>query len=61
MHEAGGRIAMQILRFGRYAHRPDIVAPRALQASISAYVPHALTDDGVESAVKQGTELAAAI
>ena len=29
VHEAGGRIAMQILHFGRYAYHPDLVAPCA--------------------------------
>lgn len=31
VHAAGGRIAMQILHFGRYAHHPDLVAPSAIR------------------------------
>ncbi|WP_328897682.1 NADPH-dependent 2,4-dienoyl-CoA reductase [Streptomyces sp. NBC_00236] len=52
VHEAGGRIAMQILHFGRYAHHPGLVAPSAIQAPISGFVPHALTDDEVESTIE---------
>ncbi|MFI6647807.1 FAD-dependent oxidoreductase [Streptomyces sp. NPDC050529] len=51
VHAAGGRIAMQILHFGRYAHHPGLVAPSAIQAPISGFVPHALTDDEVESTI----------
>ncbi|MCP9946962.1 NADPH-dependent 2,4-dienoyl-CoA reductase [Streptomyces somaliensis] len=52
VHAAGGRIAMQILHFGRYAHHPRLVAPSAIQAPISPFVPHALTDDEVERTVE---------
>lgn len=51
VHAAGGRIALQILHFGRYAHHPDLVAPSALRAPISAFTPHALTDDEVEATI----------
>ncbi|MFI6730347.1 FAD-dependent oxidoreductase [Streptomyces atratus] len=52
VHEAGGRIAMQILHFGRYAHHPDLVAPSSIQAPISAFTPHALDDDEVEETIE---------
>ncbi|MBA4865260.1 NADPH-dependent 2,4-dienoyl-CoA reductase [Streptomyces sp. PSKA54] len=52
VHRAGGRIAMQILHFGRYAYHPDRVAPSALQAPISPFVPRALTDDEVEETIE---------
>ncbi|MCX4736205.1 NADPH-dependent 2,4-dienoyl-CoA reductase [Streptomyces sp. NBC_01363] len=52
VHEAGGRIALQILHFGRYAHHPDLVAPSAIQAPISAFTPHALTEDEVEETIE---------
>ncbi|MFD4948131.1 FAD-dependent oxidoreductase [Streptomyces sp. NPDC058239] len=52
VHEAGGRIAMQILHFGRYAHHPDLVAPSPIQAPISAFTPHALDDDEVEETIE---------
>ncbi|WP_399922014.1 FAD-dependent oxidoreductase [Streptomyces kanamyceticus] len=52
VHAEGGRIAMQILHFGRYAYHPDLVAPSAIQAPISPSVPRALTDDEVEQTIE---------
>ena len=51
VHREGGRIALQILHFGRYAYHPDLVAPSALQAPISPHVPRELTDAEVERTV----------
>ncbi|MFD4276903.1 NADPH-dependent 2,4-dienoyl-CoA reductase [Streptomyces cyaneofuscatus] len=53
VHAAGGRIAMQILHFGRYAHHPDLVAPSALKALISGFTPNALTDAEVEETIEE--------
>ncbi|MET8375230.1 NADPH-dependent 2,4-dienoyl-CoA reductase [Streptomyces microflavus] len=53
VHASGGRIAMQILHFGRYAHHPDLVAPSALKAPISGFTPNALTDEQVEETVEE--------
>ena len=52
VHREGSRIAMQILHFGRYAHHPDLVAPSALQAPISAFTPRALGEDEVERTIE---------
>jgi len=51
VHREGGRIAMQILHFGRYAYHPDLVAPSPLQAPISPFPPRALTDADVERTI----------
>ncbi|MBT2334996.1 NADPH-dependent 2,4-dienoyl-CoA reductase [Variovorax paradoxus] len=51
VHAEGGKIALQILHFGRYAYHPSLVAPSALQAPISAFVPHALTGDEVQQTI----------
>ncbi|MFJ8019288.1 FAD-dependent oxidoreductase [Streptomyces sp. NPDC096311] len=51
VHREGGKIAMQILHFGRYAYHQDLVAPSALQAPISLFSPHALTDAEVERTI----------
>ncbi|MFC5805237.1 FAD-dependent oxidoreductase [Streptomyces formicae] len=51
VHAEGGRIALQILHFGRYAYHPQLVAPSALQAPISPFQPHALTGTEVEQTV----------
>ncbi|MFD8465669.1 FAD-dependent oxidoreductase [Streptomyces cyaneofuscatus] len=53
VHAAGGRIAMQILHFGRYAHHPGLVAPSALKAPISGFTPNALTDAEVEETIEE--------
>ncbi|WP_030776355.1 NADPH-dependent 2,4-dienoyl-CoA reductase [Streptomyces sp. NRRL S-920] len=52
VHAEGGRIAMQILHFGRYAYHPDLVAPSAIQAPISPSVPRALSDDEVDQTIE---------
>ncbi|MFD7785836.1 FAD-dependent oxidoreductase [Streptomyces nojiriensis] len=52
VHAEGGKIAMQILHFGRYAYHEDLVAPSAIQAPISPFVPNELTDAEVERTVE---------
>ncbi|AXE24029.1 NADPH-dependent 2,4-dienoyl-CoA reductase [Streptomyces globosus] len=52
VHAEGGKIAMQILHFGRYAYHKDLVAPSALQAPISPFVPNELTGAEVEQTVE---------
>ena len=51
VHAAGGKIAMQILHFGRYAYHPQQVAPSALQAPINPFKPHALTGEEIEQTI----------
>ena len=51
VHQAGGKIAMQILHFGRYSYQPSLVAPSALQAPINPFKPHALTTEEVEETI----------
>lgn len=51
VHREGGRIAMQILHFGRYAYHRDLVAPSPLQAPISPFPPRELTDEDVERTI----------
>ncbi|WP_405977542.1 FAD-dependent oxidoreductase [Streptomyces sp. NBC_00158] len=52
VHAEGGKIAMQILHFGRYAYHKDLVAPSAIQAPISPFVPNELTDAEVEGTIE---------
>lgn len=56
VHEAGGKIAMQILHAGRYAFNPDCVAPSAIKSPISMFAPKELNEDGIE---KQIADIAA--
>ena len=59
VHAEGGKIAMQILHFGRYAYQPDLVAPSALQAPINPLKPHALTPEEVEQTIDDFVRCAA--
>ena len=52
VHEAGGKIAMQILHTGRYAYNPEAVAPSAIQAPINFVKPKALDDAGITKQIK---------
>jgi 2,4-dienoyl-CoA reductase (NADPH2) len=47
VHEAGGRICMQILHTGRYAYHPLAVAPSRLKAPISPFTPRELSERGI--------------
>jgi 2,4-dienoyl-CoA reductase (NADPH2) len=47
VHEAGGRICMQILHTGRYSYSPLSVAPSAVKAPINPFKPRALSARGV--------------
>lgn len=51
VHEAGGKIAMQILHTGRYSYQADNVAPSAIQAPINPTKPHALTSAEVNQTI----------
>jgi 2,4-dienoyl-CoA reductase (NADPH2) len=51
VHDAGGRIAMQILHAGRYAYGPDCVAPSAIKSPISPFKPRELDEDGIEKQI----------
>ncbi|MDI9245042.1 NADPH-dependent 2,4-dienoyl-CoA reductase [Marinobacter sp. CHS3-4] len=51
VHEADGRICMQILHAGRYAYHPKLVAPSAIQAPINPLKPVALDEEGIEKQI----------
>lgn len=51
VHEAGGRIAMQILHAGRYAYGKDCVAPSAIKSPISPFAPRELDAVGIEKQI----------
>ncbi|MEQ5840480.1 NADPH-dependent 2,4-dienoyl-CoA reductase [Paraburkholderia acidicola] len=59
VHAEGGKIAMQILHFGRYAYHPTLVAPSALKAPINPFTPHALDGDEVEQTIADFVRCAA--
>jgi len=51
VHEAGGRIAMQILHAGRYAYGPDCVSASAVKSPISPFAPKELDEAGIEKQI----------
>lgn len=51
VHEAGGKIAMQILHTGRYSYQANNVAPSAIQAPINPIKPKALSSAEVEQTI----------
>ncbi|MQQ10356.1 FAD-dependent oxidoreductase [Epibacterium sp. SM1979] len=51
VHDAGGKIAMQILHAGRYAYGPQCVAPSAIKSPISPFAPTALDEEGIEKQI----------
>ncbi|MFG0379633.1 FAD-dependent oxidoreductase [Pseudomonas sp. zbq_18] len=51
VHEAGGKIAMQILHAGRYAYSPKLVAPSAIQAPINPFKPNELDEEGIQKQI----------
>ena len=51
VHDAGGRIAMQILHAGRYAYGPECVGPSPVKSPISPFPPNALDEEGIEKQI----------
>lgn len=51
VHEAGGKICLQILHAGRYAYSRKQVAPSAIQAPINPFKPRELDEEGIEKQI----------
>jgi 2,4-dienoyl-CoA reductase (NADPH2) len=51
VHDAGGRIAMQILHAGRYAYGKECVAPSPIKSPISPFTPTELDEAGIEEQI----------
>ena len=51
VHDADGKIAMQILHAGRYAYSPDCVSASAVKSPISPFPPKELDEDGIEKQI----------
>ncbi|MET1078418.1 MAG: NADPH-dependent 2,4-dienoyl-CoA reductase [Pseudomonas sp.] len=52
VHEADGKICLQILHAGRYAYSPKSVAPSAIQAPINPFKPRELDEEGIEKQIQ---------
>lgn len=59
VHEADGKICMQILHAGRYAYSPELVAPSAIQAPINPFKPKELNEAGIEKQIQDYADCAA--
>ena len=59
VHEAGGKICMQILHAGRYAYTPEQVSASAVQSPINPFTPHALDEAGIEKQISDFVNCAA--
>ena len=58
VHQAGGKIAMQILHAGRYAYGPKCVAPSPVKSPISPFAPTELDEAGIEKQIADIAEAA---
>src|SRR5688572_901087 len=52
VHDAGGRIVLQVLHSGRYGYHPGIVAPSALKAPINPQAPREMTPAEVRQTIE---------
>jgi 2,4-dienoyl-CoA reductase (NADPH2) len=59
VHNAGGKICMQILHTGRYAYHPLAVAPSGIQSPISPFKPWTLTRGGIRRTIEAFANCAA--
>ncbi len=59
VHQAGSRIALQILHAGRYSYQPEPLAPSALQAVINPFSPRAMSHSEIEQTIADFAHCAA--
>ncbi|HZD26369.1 MAG TPA: NADPH-dependent 2,4-dienoyl-CoA reductase, partial [Alphaproteobacteria bacterium] len=59
VHEADGRILMQVLHTGRYGKHPDCVAPSPIRAPINSHTPRELTSADIERTIEDFASCAA--
>ncbi|PHM69853.1 NADPH-dependent 2,4-dienoyl-CoA reductase [Xenorhabdus kozodoii] len=52
VHQAGGKIALQILHAGRYSYQKNAVAPSAIQAPINPFMPKAMSGEEIQQTIK---------
>jgi 2,4-dienoyl-CoA reductase (NADPH2) len=58
VHEAGGKIAMQILHAGRYGVHDKCVSASAIQAPINIYTPRALSVEEIQNTIQDFADCA---
>ncbi|HEY6818995.1 MAG TPA: NADPH-dependent 2,4-dienoyl-CoA reductase [Mycobacterium sp.] len=58
VHDAGGKILLQILHAGRYAYHPLSVSASSIKAPINPFRPRRLSSSGVQSTIDDFTRCA---
>ncbi|MBI6549238.1 FAD-dependent oxidoreductase [Xenorhabdus lircayensis] len=53
VHQAGGKIALQILHAGRYSYQKSLVAPSAIQAPINPFMPREMSEEDIQQTIKE--------
>ncbi len=51
VHDAGAKIALQLLHAGRYSYHPLSAAPSRIKSPITPFTPFALSSRGIESTI----------
>ncbi|MEQ1963035.1 NADPH-dependent 2,4-dienoyl-CoA reductase [Xenorhabdus khoisanae] len=52
VHQAGGKIALQILHTGRYSYQKNLVAPSAIQAPINPFTPREMSEEDIQQTIR---------
>ncbi|MDC9615022.1 NADPH-dependent 2,4-dienoyl-CoA reductase [Xenorhabdus khoisanae] len=52
VHQAGGKIALQILHTGRYSYQKNLVAPSAIQAPINPFTPREMSGEDIQQTIR---------
>jgi 2,4-dienoyl-CoA reductase (NADPH2) len=52
VHEAGGKICMQVLHAGRYSYHPLSVSSSRIKAPINPFTPRALSEAGIQRQIE---------
>ncbi|SFN51845.1 FAD-dependent oxidoreductase [Xenorhabdus japonica] len=52
VHQAEGKIALQILHAGRYSYQKNSVAPSAIQAPINPFIPQEMSEEDIQQTIK---------
>lgn len=58
VHEAGGKICLQILHTGRYSRNESLIAPSPIKAPISRFVPAEATTEQIETEIQNFADFA---
>ena len=58
VHEAGGKICMQILHEGRYSRHAEAMAPSAIAAPINPVTPKSVSEKDIEKQIQDFVSMA---